>query len=318
MVSDDFLNPEMKELVLYAEIYGMNDVSGDQNMFLIKYFMEDTATGLPVESTVKYLRREAAEVNPVFARIPLQNVESGHYNIVVEARNTENELLVRKQRTTFRKHPGTERDLNEINDDRVQASWVSAYTNKPALFEHLKSLRPIASQKEQYQLDNTFGSVDKTELKYMQRFFFAFWNSRNEIDSQNEWLKYREQVEIAQKKFGTPNKRGYETDRGRVFLRYGPPNDITDRPNEPSSYPYQIWRYYKADRFNNVRFVFYDPMVMAIDYELLHCEYIPGERQQYNWRLLLEQRNTPMNNIDRESGREHFGGRIDDFYRNPR
>ncbi len=318
MVSDDFLNPEMKELVFYAELYGMDQVSADQPMFLIKYFMEDTATGVPVESTVKYLRREAADVNPVFARIPLDDVESGHYNIVVEARNTENELLVRQERTTFRKHPGKSQDLNEIDDDKVEASWVSSYNNKGELFEYLKSLRPISSQKEQYQLDNTFGSAEKTELKYMQRFFYAFWKSRNELDSQNEWLEYRQQVNIAQKKFGTPNKRGYETDRGRVFLRYGPPNDITDRPNEPSSYPYQIWRYYKADKFNNVKFVFYDPMVMAIDYELLHCEYIPGERQQYNWRLLLEQRNTPMNNIDRESGRDHFGGRIDDYYQNPR
>ncbi|MCA1764620.1 MAG: hypothetical protein LC664_16740, partial [Flavobacteriales bacterium] len=150
MVSDDFLNPEMKELIFYAELYGIDQVSADQPMFLIKYFMEDTATGVPVESTVKYLRREAADVNPVFARIPLDDVKSGHYNVVVEARNTENELLVRKECTTFRKHPGKSQDLNEIDDEKVEASWVSSYNNKGELFEYLKSLRPISTQKEQY------------------------------------------------------------------------------------------------------------------------------------------------------------------------
>jgi hypothetical protein len=103
-----------------------------------------------------------------------------------------------------------------------------------------------------------------------------------------------------------------------VFLRYGQPNDISDRANEPSSYPYQIWRYYKADNFNNVRFVFYDPMLMAMDYELLHCEYIPGEIQNPQWRRILQQRSNPMNNVDVNDNQESFGTRVNDFYDNPR
>ena len=46
---------------------------------------------------------------------------------------------------------------------------------------------------------------------------------------------------------------------GRIFLYHGPPNTITDRPNEPSAYPYQIWHYYKIGKFNNKRFIFYKP-----------------------------------------------------------
>jgi len=35
-----------------------------------------------------------------------------------------------------------------------------------------------------------------------------------------------------------------KTDRGRVYLKYGPPNIISRKLYEPSSYPYEIWHYY--------------------------------------------------------------------------
>jgi hypothetical protein len=57
---------------------------------------------------------------------------------------------------------------------------------------------------------------------------------------------------------------------------------------------------------------------MAVDYQLLHAEGIRGEINNPQWRMLLEQRNTPMNNINQENGKDHFGGRVDDFFDNPR
>jgi GWxTD domain-containing protein len=160
--------------------------------------------------------------------------------------------------------------------------------------------------------------MSKAELSHLQQFFYAFWEERKPADGEMAWLEYREKLAFVESEFGTRNKRGYNTDRGRIWLQYGAPNDITDRPNEPSSYPYQIWRYYKAGQWNNVRFVFYDTTLLAEDYELLHSDNIPGELRNPQWQLLLEQRNTPMNNVDERSGRNHAGGRVDMLFENPR
>jgi len=316
MVNDDHLHSSMKEIIFYAEIYKANEALGDGEMFLAKTYFEDES-GKEIASTVQYMRKNTSPVVPIISRFNLDDVPSGNYNLVLEARDRENNLLSKNGLEVYRTHPGKELNIEEMSEDIVAGTWVEVYDKKIELWEHVKSLRPIAQNTEKYYIDEVFEEEEKSELDYLQIFFYNFWDSRNPQDSKGEWVKYLEQVKIAEEKFGTPNKKGYETDRGRVYLQYGPPDEVADRANEPSSYPYQIWHYYKASNFNNVRFVFYDPMLMAIDYELLHCEYIPGERMQRNWRLLLEQRNTPMNNVDRNSGTNHYGGRVDDFYRLP-
>jgi len=316
MVNDDHLHSSMKEVIYYAEIYKVDESLSDGDMFLAKTYFE-RENGEEIPSTVQFMRKKISPVVPIIARFDLENVPSGTYNMVLEVRDRENNLLSRNGLDVYRTHPGEEVNIEDLSDDLVAGTWVNVYDQKAELWEHVKSLRPIAQNTEKYYIDEMFEDQEKSELEYLQKFFYNFWDNRNPQDSKGEWVKYLEQVRIAEEKFGTPNKKGYETDRGRVYLQYGPPDEVADRANEPSSYPYQIWHYYKASNFNNVRFVFYDPMLMAIDYELLHCEYIPGERMQRNWRLLLEQRNTPMNNVDRNSGTNHYGGRVDDFYRLP-
>lgn len=317
MVSDDYLNPSMNQVVLYFEIYGMEQLT-DTSVFLTKVFLKTLDTDEPVASTMKYLRRETAPVVPIFTSLSLEGIPTGQYLLMAEARTKDNELVAFKSMRVTRTAPRAELDPNQLTDAQIAASWTARYTDKNVLFEHVHSIRPIADDKVIFYLDNTFQYKDSTELAFLQRFLYAFWKSRSELNSETEWLQYKAQVEYVQGKYGTRNKKGWQTDRGRVFLKYGPPNDIVDRAQEPSSYPYQIWRYYKTDIFNNVKFVFYDPTLMSIDYELLHCEYIPGERRTPQWKLLLETRNTPTNNVDRQDGRDHFGGRVDDFYENPR
>jgi GWxTD domain-containing protein len=171
-------------------------------------------------------------------------------------------------------------------------------------------LRPIATDRELVTLDHTFGNYEETEVSYMQQYFYVFWISRNETESESEWLQYRDKVILVQREYGTRNKRGYETDRGRVFLKYGPPNDIQTVATEPSSYPYELWRYYRAGIYNNVKFVFYDPTLLGTDYELLHCDYIPGETNNPSWKEMLKMRTG--------TGVKEYGGRIDENFDNPR
>lgn len=317
MVSDDHASPQMSEIVVYTEFYGAA-AHENEEMFLLTSYLENIKTGEPLEETRKYERRKTAEVSPFLTRIDIENVRSGDYNIVVEARNKENELLNRQSHMITRNKATKIKNFNEIDKETVASSWVNQYDSKAEMAEHIRSLSPIAGDADLFAMDNTFSNTETHELSYLQQYFYAFWENRDPDNSQRAWLEYKEKVDYVDLKFGTRNKKGYETDRGRVYLRYGPPNDLTDRANEPSSYPYQIWRYYKADRWNNVKFIFYDPTLIGQDYELLHCEYIPGEIRNPQWQLLLEQRNTPMNNVDRREGRDHFGGRVDQLFENPR
>ncbi len=317
MVSDDELKAGMNELVFYAEVYGANiDLAGD--MFLVRAYMANINSGDAVPSTVVNLRRKAGEVTPILSRIPIAELKPGDYDIVVEAISKENEILAINK---MRVNRAAEEKLPEptlLTDIDVNTTWVGKYDQKNTLFEYFQSLRPIASTSELSAMDNSMSDIKVVELKYLQRYFYSFWKLRDEENSENAWLIYKSKVETAQKEFGTANKRGYETDQGRIFLKYDAPNDIVDRANEPSSYPYIIWHYYKAGKFNNVKFVFYDPTLLGQDYQLLHSENILGEITNYRWKLALKQRDTPQNNVDRTDPANQYGGRADDYFNNPR
>lgn len=317
MVNDDELRAKMNEVVFYAEIYGATP-EGVGDMFLVRAYLADVSTNEMVPSTVINLRRNAGEVVPIISRLPISEVDAGNYNIVIDIISKENETLATQKIQVTRSVPEKPLDLDNLSDEQIADSWVNKYDNQPVLFEYFHSLRPISNRSELFVMDNSMRRVSDVELIYLQRYFYGFWHSRDEEKSEEAWLEYKAKVDLAQKEFGTRNKRGYETDQGRIFLKYDSPNQIVDRANEPSSYPYIIWQYYRAGNYNNVKFVFYDPSLLRQDYQLIHSENIPGEIRNYRWQMLLKQRDTPQNNVDKTRPAEQYGGRAEDYFNNPR
>lgn len=92
------------------------------------------------------------------------------------------------------------------------------------------------------------------------------------------------EVEVV-KEFSTSIRKGYNTDRGRVYLQYGPPDNRTQMPHEPSAYPYEIWQYYKVKGQSNRRFIFYNPDLVTNDFKLIHSDAL-GEIMNDQWQLL--------------------------------
>ena len=64
---------------------------------------------------------------------------------------------------------------------------------------------------------------------------------------------YFKRIEYCKEKFGKGD-RGYKSDRARVFMKYGTPDQIESANYEQSTRPYEIWYYYNINR----RFVFVD------------------------------------------------------------
>ncbi len=119
----------------------------------------------------------------------------------------------------------------------------------------------------------------------MQQFFLNFWRSRNNADPEAEWYDYKKEVAKVNNDYTTQVRKGYDTDRGRVYLKYGPPNIITESYDEPSAYPYEIWHYYTlGENQRNKKFVFYTYDIVTNDFQLLHSDAI-GELSNYRWQV---------------------------------
>jgi GWxTD domain-containing protein len=96
-----------------------------------------------------------------------------------------------------------------------------------------------------------------------------FWSARDPDPStlENEALaQYLERVQYVVREFGQFGP-GWRSDRGRVYIRYGAPEQIDTAMDQSAQGEYEIWRYYSQNR----TFVFYD-MFGVGDFKLVEGE----------------------------------------------
>jgi len=65
-------------------------------------------------------------------------------------------------------------------------------------------------------------------------------------------------VDKANRLFSILRRDGWRTDRGRVLIRYGEPDQIDDYPFSMDRRPYQEWHYYRSGRYRKFVFVDYN------------------------------------------------------------
>jgi len=97
-----------------------------------------------------------------------------------------------------------------------------------------------------------------------------FWAARDPDPStvENEALsQYLERVQYVVKEFSQFGP-GWRSDRGRVYIKYGPPEQIDTAMDNRAQGEYEIWRYFTR----NLTFVFYD-MFGVGDYKLVEGEF---------------------------------------------
>lgn len=78
---------------------------------------------------------------------------------------------------------------------------------------------------------------------------------------------------------------GWRTDRGRIYIRYGPPDEILSRPQPEFTLPYEAWKY---TRGKLRKYVFLDVTRFG-NYALIYTNDI-REPSRPNWRELLGER----------------------------
>ena len=156
-----------------------------------------------------------------------------------------------------------------------------------------------------------------TSLEVMKKYFYAFWVKRSELEPEKKWEEYWQNVIAVDEVFGTRIRKGYNTDRGRIYLKYGKPNSRMEVPNEPNSYPYEVWHYFQINNQTNGRFVFWSNDNVTNDYELLHST-IFTEANNPRWEMMLQQRNTSMHDLDQLDPGYTRGGRAREYWDNPR
>jgi GWxTD domain-containing protein len=282
-----FFPENESKMTFYCELYNMDKVMDANQKFLLSYYLESFESNLKLADYARTKKESPKGVNVLLTEISIDNLASGNYNLVVEVRNQQNELVTSNKLFFQRMNPKAKMTMNDIASTEIANTFAEKINNADSLREFINSTYPIATGFEKSFIRE---SLKKADLPTMQRFLYGMWLQRDANNPEMAWKFYKEQVYKVQVNFGTPVKKGYQTDRGRVYLQYGPPNTRSTQYSEPSNYPYEIWQYYTLNNNQrNRKFVFYSPDMVTSDFILLHSD-ATGEINNQRWKIDLRNR----------------------------
>lgn len=122
-----------------------------------------------------------------------------------------------------------------------------------------------------------------------RRFLAAFWQQRDPTpgtDANETRQQFYDAIAFADRGYGEHGRAarpGWKTDRGRVFVRNGKPDEVLTRPQAGRSPPYEVWHYTTG---KNRYYVFVDQAGGLGNYRLITSNDV-REQTLPNWQELL-------------------------------
>ncbi|MCB0628533.1 MAG: GWxTD domain-containing protein [Lewinella sp.] len=305
-----YYGPDAQRLYFYHELYHTDQYIGQD--FVLSYSIEAIRNGHSEVVLQRHTRQSPAEIIPLYGQMDISQLTSGLYQLAIEIRDPNKQLLSRKTAFFQRSNPGLWKDQ----------SWLAAFDpgllfvgklSDDSLHYCLRALNPVLPQGDMETINWILKNKDR---KSMQAYLYNYWSGQGPEDPEESYRNYMQIARAVDRQFNSGFRYGFETDRGYIYLKYGRPTEIEGRENEPSAPPYEIWTYDElpATRQNNVRFVFYNPSLAPGDYRLLHST-ARGELQRPDWQRILY-KNAP----NEWNGKDFLEGTevIDNFHRSSR
>lgn len=257
----------------YAELYNLklSDPEGDFTLQKLLY----NSAGTSLNKQEKKIKQSESSVVEI-GLFNLSKYPTDSYNIVMSLINNQtNEAFISAKR--FYLYNPNVIDSSAIK--RMSAGMIGSefaiYSDEECdkMFSQIKY---ISSQNEIEQ----YGKIDSLNAK--REFLYNYWRNRDTDPTtpQNEFKEdYMRRVQFANDNFKHANKEGFLSDRGRVYLVYGQPDQRDFYPNEPNLKPYEVWFYNQIE--GGVSFIFGDITGFG-NYELLHSTK-RGDVRDDNW-----------------------------------
>lgn len=313
-----YYSPKNDKMSFYAELYNSNKFYQDGGQYLVNYYVEAYETSVKMKDFNFIKRVDVGQVNVLLNTFDIKDLPTGNYYLVVEMRDRSNNLLASNSVFFQRYNPGCEVSLNDLAATNVLNTFAANINNIDTIREYIRCLNPRCTESERDYANNL---VKTDDLKTMQQFFYNFWATRAPINPKDAWQEYYNQVKRVNASYSTKTKKGYMSDRGYVYLKYGTPDKICEEPFEPGAYPYEIWHYYEVGGQRNKHFVFVSKDMVTNDYDLIHSD-IVGEVSNPRWQMVIYSRfrgpEYTGDIIDQTEVPDAWGTRAGDLYRNPR
>ena len=261
----------------YVESYNLNLFPNSQ--YTTKTSIKN-AFGKEVQFQEK-LKRNIYNSSVDVGLLKINSLRTGAYQLIFEI----NDSLKNNIASTYKKFFVYNSNLSLVDststDTRSMLATEYATFTEDELNREFEIAKYIALKNEVDQFKKIKNIIPKIN------FLIDFWAKRD-LDlstPENEFkINYFQRVEKVNATYKTGFKEGWKTDRGRVWIVYGEPDEIERHNNEVDSKPYEIWFYNSLQ--GGVRFFFGDRTGFS-DYILLHSTH-RDEMHDENWMKYIQ------------------------------
>lgn len=232
-------------IYVYTEVYNL---SPDSGTYELDYLIQDDS-GRAVKRFPEEVRvKPGANLSQAFS-LSARGLKPGRYRLRVEVRD----------------HSTGESAAQERDFQIEGLERVTSPSPEP---EYYRAIEQVTTPAE-WRLYQGLSEEGKEE------FLRRFWQS-------HDYWGFEARARYADENFGFGGTPGRRTDRGRIYIRYGPPSQVERYPVEGGLKPQEHWFYYSE----GYRFIFVD-LFGAGNYELIYSN-LPAEPKDPNWRRYVD------------------------------
>lgn len=226
----------ISELYYYAELYNL-DASNVSEEFSVKARILSINNEEIVMSEKKIKRKAESRVE--YGMFKIDSLKTGSYIFELSLNDAQKNLNIVKTKKLF-----------------LFTSSEETQSSDKGMDDYLKSEYVILNEKDLDDLfDKAIYTRDDDEIKTYRnlntleekrKFTYIFWKKRDDMPMtpQNEFkINYFKRMNEANNKFKEDYNPGWKTDRGRIYVMYGPPSEILHFPFESDKKSYQVWKY---------------------------------------------------------------------------
>jgi GWxTD domain-containing protein len=206
------------------------------------------------------------------------SIPSGKYRFKIIVSDTEGTAVAENEKTFFIYNP-------HLKATHARSSSISAAElaglSADELEKEFREAQYLASDQEV----KMFSQITSAEGR--REFLAKFWA---EVETGRmghpgiSRVAYLQRVTAANQRFHALSRQGWNTDRGRVFILYGEPDEIERYPSSVDIKPYEVWHYYSIE--NGVEFDFVERSGFG-DYILVNSTK-RGELRDDQWQRYLQ------------------------------
>lgn len=273
---------ELPILYYYDEIYNLSPLETDKDSsYTVQIAVLDSKGNVVKEQPSKIKIRAGTSVVEV-GKVNVAGLTSDNYTLQLSITDHAAEKTAIKEKffAVYRHADFIQKGKEKPSKPGESLTDEFAGLSEEELDSTFNLCNYIATSKEKRQ-------YKKLDLNGKRAFMKDFWRQRDSdpLTEFNEYKQeYYQRVNMANARFSGTFKKGWKTDMGLIYIKYGEPDEIERFPYSMDKKAYEIWHYYSFE--GGVYFVFVDIRNMN-EPQLVHST-ARNEIQDWEWERWLD------------------------------